>query len=155
MLLVLCVYNIAVCHERRYARSCTEAAKSLSHLSCLAGFLEYLSRLLVRLLIKKACMSQTLHTLLGTLPVYIQFIVKEKLDNQITFLDLQVKRSGNNLSTAMHWKRTHTERYLHFRSHHHPRVLSAWSIASKTKHSTFMSQTNSRKNCNICTTPSR
>ena len=56
---------------------CKKAAKCLSHLSCLTGFfknLEHLSRVVVRLVVKKAFMSPTLHTFLGTLeqtwPVY-------------------------------------------------------------------------------------
>ena len=36
-----------------------------------------------------------------------------------------------------------------------PQGSSSMVNCLKTKHSTFVSQTNSRKNCNICTTPSR
>ena len=54
----------------------------------------------------------------------IQFTMEEEDESQISFLDVMVKRSERKLSTMVPQKATHTDRYLHFHSHHHPRSLS-------------------------------
>ena len=58
--------------------------------------------------------------------------MEEEQDQQITFLDVLVKREGNKLSTVVYRKKTHTERYLNFRSHHHPRTFTG--VVKTLKH---------------------
>ena len=52
----------------------------------------------------------------------IQFTKEEEKDGQISFLDVLVKRENNSFKTSVYRKPTHTDRYTHFTSHHHPRV---------------------------------
>ena len=54
----------------------------------------------------------------------IQFTKEEESDNQISFLDVLVKRENGRFKTAVYRKPTHTDRYTHFASHHHPQVKS-------------------------------
>ena len=54
----------------------------------------------------------------------IQFTIEEEKEEQIAFLDVRVTRQGDKMSTAVYQKPTHTDRYLPFSSHHHPRVLT-------------------------------
>ena len=54
----------------------------------------------------------------------IQFTREEESDDQISFLDMWVKRKDGAYQTAVYRKSTHTDQYIHFTSHHHPRVKS-------------------------------
>lgn len=58
--------------------------------------------------------------------------MEEEQNQQIAFLDVQVKREGNKLCTSVYRKNTHTERYLNFRSHHHPRTFTG--VVKTLKH---------------------
>ena len=56
---------------------------------------------------------------------YIQFTTEEENNNnQIAFLDISMTRENNRLSSTVFRKKTHTDRYLNYQSHHHPRVLN-------------------------------
>lgn len=53
----------------------------------------------------------------------IQFTMEEEKEDKIAFLDVLVKRVGDKARTSVYCKPTHTDRYIHFDSHHHPRIL--------------------------------
>ena len=54
----------------------------------------------------------------------IQFTVKEEKDDQLPFLDVLVTKEGGRLLTSVYRKPTHTERYIPYHSHHHPRTTT-------------------------------
>ena len=54
----------------------------------------------------------------------IQFTREVESEKRIAFLDVLVNRVDNRVSFTVYRKNTHTDRYIHFTSHHHPRVLS-------------------------------
>ena len=47
----------------------------------------------------------------------IQFTMEKEEDRLLPFLDVQIKREGNRLTTTVYRKRTHTDRYLNNRSY--------------------------------------
>ena len=54
----------------------------------------------------------------------IQFTVEEEKDDQLPFLDVCVSKEGGRLLTSVYRKPTHTERYIPYHSHHHPRTTT-------------------------------
>ena len=54
----------------------------------------------------------------------IQFTVEEEREGKIPFLDVMVERKGMQVHTSVFRKKTHTDRYLNYESHHHPRTLN-------------------------------
>ena len=53
----------------------------------------------------------------------IKFTI-EKEEGRLAFLDVLVTCSRDQLSTAVYRKPTHTDRYIRYHSHHHPRMLT-------------------------------
>ena len=53
----------------------------------------------------------------------IQFTREELSEGRIPFLDTCVEKRNGSVTTTVHRKPTHTDRYLHYTSHHHGRQL--------------------------------
>ena len=54
----------------------------------------------------------------------IKFTVEHEKENKLAFLDVQVTRTNNRLTTSVYRKSTHTDRYIPFYSHHHQRTVT-------------------------------
>ena len=54
----------------------------------------------------------------------IRFIMEREEDGRILFLNVHVKCDGDKLTTNVYRKPTHTDHYLNYDSHHHPKVKS-------------------------------
>ena len=55
----------------------------------------------------------------------IQFTCEEELEGRISFLDVHLERRDGGIATGVYKKKsTHTDRYIQYSSHHHPRVLT-------------------------------
>ena len=54
----------------------------------------------------------------------IQFTIEEEKEGKLAFLDVQITRSTDGLSTSVYCKPTHTDRYIPFHSHHHQRTTT-------------------------------
>ena len=64
------------------------------------------------------------HEHLNTQHRNIKFTVEHERENKLAFLDVQVTRINNRLTTSVYRKPTHTDRYIPFHSHHHQRTVT-------------------------------
>ena len=62
--------------------------------------------------------TESFHQHLNSVCKHIQFTKEVEFESSLPFLDVLVSRSGNNISTQIHKKPTHTDRYLSYTSHH-------------------------------------
>ncbi|KFD55864.1 hypothetical protein M513_03303 [Trichuris suis] len=69
-------------------------------------------------IVKKGQEEALLEHLNSIFPGQIAFTIEKELDNKLPFLDVLVHRRGTCLRTTVHRKPTHSDRYLHFSSHH-------------------------------------
>ena len=59
--------------------------------------------------------------------------MEKETNGSLPFLDVQVKKCMESLDTFVNRKPTHTDRYLHFTSHHHPRVKPGIALCLKDR----------------------
>ena len=59
--------------------------------------------------------------------------MEKETNGSLPFLDVQVKKCMGSLDTFVHRKPTHTDRYLHFTSHHHLRVKTGITLCLKDR----------------------
>ena len=81
------------------------------------------------------------HTHLNSICSHIQFTIEKEHNFSLPFLDVLVKRNSRNgsitthslLSTTIYRKPTHTNRYLHYTSHHpkHQKLTVAKTLLSR------------------------
>ena len=64
------------------------------------------------------------HEHLNTQHRNIKFTVEHEKENKLAFLDVQVTRTNNRLTTSVYRKPTHMDRYIPFHSHHHQRTVT-------------------------------
>lgn len=67
---------------------------------------------------------EAFHAHLNAINPSIQFTCEKEEEGTLAFLDVHVKREGNTISTSVYRKTTHTDRYINYSSHHHPRIKS-------------------------------
>ena len=48
--------------------------------------------------------------------------MEKESEGKISFLDVQIKKKEGKLSTEVYRKNTHTDKYIKYASHHHPRT---------------------------------
>ena len=64
----------------------------------------------------------TFHQHLNSQHPSIQFTMEKESEGKISFLDVQIERKEGKLSTRVYRKITHTDRYINYASHHHPKT---------------------------------
>jgi hypothetical protein len=73
------------------------------------------------------------HTYLNSQNKDIQFTMEMEVGGDLPFLDTSVRRDGPKAITKVYRKPTHTDRYIHFSSHHHPRVFKGTIMYLKNR----------------------
>lgn len=61
-------------------------------------------------------------THINSLRPTIKFTMETEQNGKLPFLDVLVCRNGEDTTTMVYRKPTHTDRYLNFRSNHHPKT---------------------------------
>ena len=69
------------------------------------------------------CLLEIFYQHLNGQSASIQFTMVREREVKIAFLDVQIERQGTVTQTSVFRKKTHTDRYLDFNSHHPAKVL--------------------------------
>ena len=88
---------------------------------------------------------EAFHRHLNSLRESIQLTIEKEENDCLPFLDVLVKKEGNCITTSIHRKKTHTDRYLHYQSYHHPRVKSGIISCLRTRAETVCTGTNATR----------
>ena len=67
---------------------------------------------------------QRLHEHINRQHSNITFTIEQEKEGKLVFLNVQVARSLEGLTTSVYRKPTHTDRYIPFHSHHHQRTIT-------------------------------
>ena len=86
---------------------------------------------------------------LNTIDPYLKFTHKIEANNKLPFLDVQIHRKPDKLTTSVYRKETHSDRYIHYNSNHEPRIflntissMVRRAIIYCTEPNTFMQEIN-------------
>ena len=74
----------------------------------------------------------------------ILFTMEVEENNKISFLDVLVERKDFSIATSVYRKPTHTDRYLNYRSHHHPKTKTGIVSCLKRRAENICLDENSR-----------
>ena len=74
----------------------------------------------------------------------ILFTMEVEENNKISFLDVLVERKDFFIATSVYRKPTHTDRYLNYRSHHHPKTKTGIVSCLKRRTENICLDENSR-----------
>ena len=78
---------------------------------------------------------ETFHRHLNSQHPSIQFTMEKESEGKISFLDVQIMTKEGKLSTGVDRKNTHTDRYINYSSHHHPRIKTEVTAYLKSRES--------------------
>ena len=89
-------------------------------------------------------MVESFHKHLNSIEPSIQFTVETENNGQLAFLDINISRhSDGSLSTSVYCKKTHTDQYLQFSSHHsssHKQSVGRTLFSRASTHSSSLVQ---------------
>lgn len=86
--------------------------------------------------IMKGSAVSTFHDQLNSIDPYISFTIEHERDGQIAFLDTLISHNNGTITTKVYRKPTHTDRYLHFDSHHDKKhkISTAATLLHRASH---------------------
>ena len=89
---------------------------------------------------------------------HVQFTMEEEQDLSLPFLDVLVIRHDKTLHTQVYRKPTHTDKYLHFDSHHpqHQKLAVTKTLHDRANTQHHPSRCTTRRHlCSFCSTTQR
>ena len=78
----------------------------------------------------------TFHDEINCIDPHISFTIEHETNGQLAFLDTMISRNNHTITTNVYRKPTHTDRYLHFKSHHDKKhkVSTAATLLHRATH---------------------
>ena len=76
------------------------------------------------------------HDEINCIDPHISFTIEHETNGQLAFLDTMISRNNHTITTNAYRKPTHTDRYLHFKSHHDKKhkVSTAATLLHRATH---------------------